>query len=125
MDIFSRNPRDALTINIARVAAASVLTVSGEIDVHTAPRLRAELGEVFVEAPGGPVFLDLTAVTFVSSAGLAVLVDAHADAQQRGRPFGLVVDHFAGATIRSLQTANLTDVFATYSDVAEAIARSG
>jgi hypothetical protein len=36
-----------------------------------------------------------------------------------------VVDHFAGATIRSLQTANLTDVFATYSDVAEAIARSG
>ena len=33
-------------------------------------------------------------------------------------------DHFAGTVIRPLQTVGLTDLFTTYSDVAEAIAQS-
>ena len=124
MGIYSRDQRDALTIDLARIGAASVVTVGGEVDAHTAPRLRAELSQVLAEHPDGPVFVDLTTVTFIGSAGLASLVDAHAEAQQRNRPFGLVVDHFAGTVIRPLQTVGLTDLFTTYSDVAEAIAQS-
>ena len=101
-----------------------MVTVGGEIDVHTAPRLRAELGEALADHPDGPAFVDLTAVTFISSAGLAVLVDTYEEAQRRDRPFGLVVDHFASAVLLPLQTVGLTDHFATYSDVAEAIARA-
>ena len=124
VNVYRRNQRDALTISTTRVGTASVVAVSGEIDVHTVPRLRAELGDVLTDRSGGPVFVDFTAVTFIGSAGLAVLVDTHEEAQRRNRPFGLVVDHFASAVLLPLQTVGLTDHFATYSDVAEAIARS-
>jgi anti-sigma B factor antagonist len=124
MDFHSRRQQDALIVSTTRTGGASVVSVGGEIDVYTAPRLRAELARVLDDFPDGPVFLDLTAVTFIGSAGLAILVDAHAQAERRSRPFGLVVDHFADAVIRPLQTAGLTGLFATYSDVAEAIAQS-
>jgi anti-sigma B factor antagonist len=124
MDFHSRRQQDALIVSSTRTGGASVVSVGGEVDVYTAPRLRAELDQVLDETPDGPVFLDLTAVTFISSAGLAVLVDAHAQAGRSSRPFGLVVDHFAAAVIRTLETAGLTGLFASYSDVAESIARS-
>jgi anti-anti-sigma factor len=113
VNIYRRNQRDALTISTSRVGNASILTVGGEIDVHTVPRLRAELGDVLADRSGGPVFVDFTAVTFIGSAGLAVLVDAHDEAQRRNRAFGLVVDHFASAVTLPLQTVGLTDHFAT------------
>ena len=124
MNIHRRHRPGAITTATARIGLASVVTVGGEIDVHTAPRLRAELGEALAGHADGPAFVDLTAVTFISSAGLAVLVDASEEAQRRDRPFGLVVDHFASAVLLPLQTAGLTDHFATYSDVADAIAQA-
>ena len=56
------------------------LTVSGEIDTLTAPRLD---GEVETEGLSELVF-DLTDVTYVSSAGLRVLQLAHKKRVQAG-----------------------------------------
>ena len=56
------------------------LTVSGEIDTLTAPRLD---GEVETEGLSELVF-DLTDVTYVSSAGLRVLLLAHKKMVQAG-----------------------------------------
>ncbi|TVT51520.1 STAS domain-containing protein [Amycolatopsis rhizosphaerae] len=53
-----------------------VLTVSGELDMLTAPRLAASLEELLAAAPRTLV-VDLGGVTFLGSAGLAVLVTAH------------------------------------------------
>jgi len=113
---------DTLAVTTAPVGRASLVTVSGEIDVRTAPRLRAELSEVLVGTTSGPVVVDLTAVTFISSAGLAILVDAHNEAQQRRRPLSLVVDHSTAAVTVPLQTAGLTGLIASYSTLDDALA---
>jgi anti-sigma B factor antagonist len=51
----------------------SVLSLRGEIDVYTAPRLRQTLIEV-VEGGAANVLVDMTEVDFLDSSGLGVLV---------------------------------------------------
>jgi anti-anti-sigma factor len=58
------------------VRAGSV-TVTGEIDMETAPVLREALAEA--AAAPGPLVVDLSAVTFLDSAGVAALFDHVAD----------------------------------------------
>jgi anti-sigma B factor antagonist len=52
-----------------------LLTVQGEIDVATSPRLRSELGAV-LERGARLIVVDLTATSFIDSSGLGVLVGA-------------------------------------------------
>lgn len=58
-----------------------VLSVAGELDVATAPRLEAVLGERLAE---GPVVLDLGRVTFMDSSGVVVLDRVLAELARRG-----------------------------------------
>lgn len=51
----------------------TVLTVAGELDVHTAPELESTLGPL-TRLAGAAVVVDLTAVKFIDSTGLGVLV---------------------------------------------------
>jgi len=66
----------------SRVAGAACVAVAGEVDVGTAPRLRDALVEAV--ADGEQVVVDLGAVTFMDSAGLAALVVAQRVAEARG-----------------------------------------
>jgi hypothetical protein len=67
---------DALTISQSRYGTTTVVAVAGEVDLATCSRLHASL-DAAVDEPGrGPVVVDLTAVTFIGSTGMAVLVDA-------------------------------------------------
>ena len=67
---------------------ATVVHVVGEIDTLTAPVLRAQLDEHIPVVP--LLVLDLSDVTFLGSAGLAVLVAAKDDADARGHTLRLV-----------------------------------
>src|SRR3954453_8968668 len=58
------------------------LIVSGEIDMATAPSIRAML-EPHIEA-GGPVTLDVSNVTFMDSTGIYALIDAARSLGGRG-----------------------------------------
>jgi anti-sigma B factor antagonist len=80
-----------LRITSVDTGAAVVVTAAGEIDVATGPRLRADLSEALDNPDAVPVVLDLTEVTFLSSTGIAVLVDAHWQALQLHIPFHVVV----------------------------------
>jgi anti-sigma B factor antagonist len=97
-----------VTITPVRAGTVSVLTVSGEIDLTSGPRLRAALDEVLDErgarAPKG-IVVDLTAVSFLSSAGLAVLVDAHEQATQRAIDLKVVIDGPGSPVARAFQAA--------------------
>ena len=63
---------------------ATVVEVSGEIDLHSAPQLRAELGRA-IEEPSPPrVVLDLSGVSFLDSTGVGVLVGALKRAREAG-----------------------------------------
>lgn len=58
------------------------VTVAGEVDVDTAPRLTTALLAAVRTAQH--VVVDLTAVTFMDSQGLAALVRARREAEARG-----------------------------------------
>lgn len=53
----------------------TVVEVGGEIDLHSAPQLRAELIKAG-EGTAPRVIVDLTGVTFIDSTGIGVLVGA-------------------------------------------------
>lgn len=53
----------------------SVVEVSGELDVYTAPALEDALGDL-VDARRIDIIVDLTAVTFMDSTGLGLLIKA-------------------------------------------------
>ena len=67
---------ELLTIDVTGDSAAARLTVAGEIDSSSAPALRTRLDEV-LDKGAAELTLDLTAVTFLDSAGLCVLAAAH------------------------------------------------
>jgi anti-sigma B factor antagonist len=111
---------DLMATSTSRLGHTTVVSVTGEIDMSTGPRLRRELADVLDE-PGGTMAVDLTRVTLLGSTGLAVLVDAYWQARQRRRPLVLVVDEQARAVRLALQTAGVAAMFPTFGSVAEAI----
>jgi anti-sigma B factor antagonist len=86
----------------------SLVRASGEVDLATSPRLREVLDTVI--GNGAPlVRLDMSAVTFLDSSGISVLVDA----QQRLREAsGRLVLHGVGDHIkRVLEISGLGSFF--------------
>lgn len=65
-----------------------VVTVTGEVDMQTAPELAAVLAAQLAVAQ--VVVVDLDGVEFLASAGLTVLFDASELAAEQGRDFRLV-----------------------------------
>jgi len=59
-----------------------VVCLSGEIDMATAEALRASL-EPWIRA-GGPVVMDFSAVSFMGSTGLRILIEAARALDERG-----------------------------------------
>jgi anti-anti-sigma factor len=66
---------------------ASVIVVSGELDLATSPQLLALASRL--DARAEPVILDLSAVTFVDSSGVRALLDADRIAGDKGRRLAL------------------------------------
>lgn len=75
-------PEHLLAVDVTPVGAGDTVVVSpaGEVDAFTAPLLRAALSDC-LQPPCTGIILDLTAVTFLNSAALAVLAEAHRLAQ--------------------------------------------
>ena len=62
-----------LTLSTREVDGTTVVSVGGEIDVYTAPKLRDKITEL-VAAGSHDLVVDLEAVEFLDSTGLGVLV---------------------------------------------------
>jgi anti-sigma B factor antagonist len=100
---------------------ARVMHVVGEIDTLTAPVLRSRLDEQVSAAR--LLVLDLTDVTFLGSAGLAVLVAAKDDADRRRHTLRLV----PGSRIvtRALEATGLLGLFEIAEGVPQALDVTG
>ena len=85
------------------------LRLEGELDLASTDRLRALLDDRV--APGARVELDLTDVTHLSAAALAVLVAAHRKLRERGG--ALVLGALSPAVERVLRISGLHRVFGT------------
>jgi anti-sigma B factor antagonist len=100
---------------------ASVLHVVGEIDTLTAPLLRAQLdGQI----PVSPLLvLDMTEVTFLGSAGLAVLVAAKDAAEVHDHRLRIVPG--SRIVVRALQATGLLNIFDIADGVPQALENAG
>ena len=109
-----------LTFEIAekRLGGVSVLTVTGEIDMATAPDLRERL--VAHEADQvSAIVVDLTGVSFIDSTVLGVLVAAYRRQEDAGGTFKLVVTE--PRVLKVLEITDLNSVFPVYASVDEAV----
>lgn len=115
--------REPFTITPVRVGPATVVAIVGEIDLATGPHLRAELGDVIdglADADARILVLDLTAVTFLGSTGLAVLVDVNWQACEQGVALRVVVGS-RSRVARAIQAAGIDELLETHPDLGAAL----
>jgi anti-sigma B factor antagonist len=100
-----------------------VVALVGEIDTSTTPVLRARLTNL-IEAGHHHLVLDMAAVAFWDSAGMAVVV--HIWKQLRARTGMLIVAGLGEVTVRAWHITGLNRLIPSYATVAEALqAHSG
>jgi len=76
-------------VDVHRHGQATVITVSGELDLASGGALEEEFLRV-AESDAPQVVVDLRKLEFMDSTGLSILVKAHQRAQEAGQRFGLV-----------------------------------
>ena len=109
---------DLFSVTSERVGDAGVLIVSGEVDIFTAPQLKERLVEQF-DAGVTRLVVDLTAVTFIDSTALGVLIGGVRRVNGAGGVMALVVD--SRPVERVLGITGLDRVFSMYHTRAEAL----
>ena len=98
---------ELLTIDVSGDSATARLTVSGEVDSSSAPKLRTRLDEI-LDGGATELTIDLTAVSFLDSAGLCVLAGAHRRAVRDGVRLRVLAS--SRAVIRPMQITGLYDL---------------
>ena len=76
------------SVVVHNLGGATVLAVSGELDLRTSPELEQRLAAAF-DSGAELVILDLRQIEFMDSTGLRVLLGAHQRANESGRRFAL------------------------------------
>jgi anti-anti-sigma factor len=102
-----------------RVDQTVVLTVSGEVDILSAPQLAEAIHTALATGPAGLV-VDLSRVDFLASAGMTVLVTAQADVTPPTR-FAVVAN--GPATSRPIKLMGLDNALTVYSTLDSALTR--
>ena len=86
-----------------------VLTVYGEIDVHSSTELEREVRDVLGEDPFRHLVLDVAGVGFIDSSGLRTLIALEREAHDKGRSFALRAA--SRPVVRLLEVTGLSDQF--------------
>lgn len=110
-------PEEVFTVRHRVTGDAVVVTVTGGVDLCSAPAMISELDQArrAARAPN-PVVVDLSRVDFLGSAGLSLLVEAEQRCTEAGTPLRLVAS--SRVVLRALEAADLRQVF-TVSDSVE------
>jgi anti-sigma B factor antagonist len=106
-----------LDIRVERDGATCAVTLQGEVDVYTAPRLKDTLVEA-IEDGCVYVIVDLEDVAFIDSSGLGVLVGALRRAKERSGAIRLVCTK--ESILKIFRITGLDKVFPIFSSAAEA-----
>jgi anti-sigma B factor antagonist len=101
---------DQITLAVRRIGPHTVIEVGGEVDMLTSPQLRATVLDQFAEDAGVElVVLDLDAVTFLGTSGLAVLIEVREAAHMAGVELRIACT--ARRVLRPLTIAGLVSLF--------------
>jgi anti-sigma B factor antagonist len=94
----------------------TIMSVAGEIDVHTAPRLQGALAEALAGQEPVRIVVDMCAVGFCDSTGLNVLLAAQRRAREGGGELELASPR--SAIRKVLQLTGLQGVLTVRDDIA-------
>jgi anti-sigma B factor antagonist len=92
----------------------TIMSLGGEIDLYTAPRLHGELVTVLSGDAPVQVVVDMSGVDFCDSTGMNVLLAAHRRAREQGGDLELAAPRPAVRKI--LQVTGLESVFTVLDD---------
>lgn len=96
----------------------AVVSVSGELDLYTAPRVRTGIEEAGAVG-ADTVIVDLSETSFIDSAALGVLVQETKRLEGRGHSLVLVTSD--PRTMRVVELSGLSGVLRTYATLQDAI----
>lgn len=107
----------ALTTSVEHRDDSAVLRVQGVVDLATGDALQQAIDDLIATRPSALV-VDLSAVDFLASVGLQILVATHERLSPSAR-FAVVAD--GPATSRPIQLTRLDEVIALYPTLDEAL----
>ena len=98
---------ELVTVHVSVAGSSVVLTAAGEIDSTTAPLVRQQL-DAALDGDVRELTVDLVQVTFLDSAGLCVLANAHRRAVRQDARMRVLAS--SRAVVRPLQITGLWDL---------------
>lgn len=106
-----------LTVDVSSEGDWYVVSVTGEVDLATAPSLRRAFEDAGDSSDA--VLADLSGVSFMDSTGLRVLIAAHQGLEAAGGKFAVVPGD--GAVARLLDITGVDNHIVVYENVSEAV----
>jgi anti-sigma B factor antagonist len=95
-----------------------VVYFSGDVDLHSSPSAREVILECLKDKK--PLLIDLSAVSYMDSSGVASMVEGYQTARKMGLEFGLVA--VAQSAMNVLKLARLDKVFPIHVSLEERLA---
>lgn len=104
-------------LTVTTTADVTTVTVTGDLDLSTTPRLQDRLDDELKLRPAA-LIIDLDAVGFCSSGGLSTLLEAVTNAHARGIPCAIIATR--RAVVRPVKLLQLDRVLPVHADRTEA-----
>jgi anti-anti-sigma factor len=109
-----------LTVASEQLSGTVVLAAEGELDAYTMRTLREALEQALEGSHDDSVVVDLAAVNFMDSTGLALMLNAARRLRRRRRGFAIVCPE--GPIRRAFRVSGLEDCFTIRHGLREAVA---
>lgn len=110
-----------MNFEIRNEGDAAIVVLSGDVDLESSPKVRtALLDSVSMK---GTVVVDMMAVTYIDSSGVASLVEAFQAARKSHTRF--VLARVSEAAMRVLELARLDKVFTIVDEIRDGTAHGG
>ena len=100
---------------------ATVVAFEGDVDLESSPEARRILLDCLGQTSS--LLVDLSAVTYIDSSGIASLVEAFQNARKTERHFALVA--VSDSALSVLRLSRLDKVFTMYDTLEDGLARAG
>ncbi len=104
-------------ITVTSTASATTVATAGDLDLTSTARFQERLADEIHLRPAA-LILDLTDVTFISSHGLAILLEAVTTAHSHGITCAIIASHHA--VLRPIKALRLERVLPVHTDHATA-----
>ena len=96
-----------MEIQIEDLTPYKIVRLAGDVDLHSSPKAREAILDCLKQKM--PLLVELSAVTYMDSSGVASLVEGYQTAKKQGLEFGLVA--VAPSAMNVLKLARLDKVF--------------